>query len=173
MVNIQKPEAEIKDLQLVFIELPKFRAKRFSEKKLQILWLRFMSELDQTTRELPSELLEIKEIEEAAKLAEEAAYSPAELETYDRYWDSVSVERTLKSGFYGEGLKKGREEGREEGRAEGREEGREEGQVEGRKAAMREFAIQLLRGKIASNEKIAQLTGLPEGVIQNLADEYN
>ena len=32
---------------------------------------------------------------EALSLAEEAAYTPAELESYDSYWKAVSSERTL------------------------------------------------------------------------------
>lgn len=43
------------------------------------------------------------------KLAREAAYTPAQLEAYDQYWDTVSRERTLMSGA--------RQEGREEERA--------------------------------------------------------
>ena len=39
IVNVKKPAVEIKDLQLVSIELPKFKAKNFREKRLQVLWL--------------------------------------------------------------------------------------------------------------------------------------
>ena len=80
IVNVQKPHVEIKDLQLVFIELPKFKAKNYQEKKLQVLWLRFMSELNEKTNQVPAEWLEVPEIKQALDLAEEAAYTPAELE---------------------------------------------------------------------------------------------
>ena len=43
----------------------------------------------------------------------------AELRAYDKFWDSVSVERTLLDDRY----QKGMEEGMEKGRAEGMEEG--------------------------------------------------
>lgn len=56
-------------------------------------------------------------------LAEEAGYTPEQLEAYDKYWDAVSTEKTLITGFYESGLKVGREKGREKGREEGREEG--------------------------------------------------
>ena len=62
IVNVEKPRAEIKDLQLVFIELPKFKAKNFREKKLRVLWLRFMSELNEKTDHVPHELLDVPEI---------------------------------------------------------------------------------------------------------------
>ena len=44
-----------------------------------------------------------------------SGFSDAELRAYDKFWDSVSVERTLIDDSY----KKGKEEGMEKGRAEG------------------------------------------------------
>jgi len=114
MVNIEKPHSEIKDLQLVFIELLKFKAQTLNEKKLQVLWLRFMSELDSMTN-IPEEWMNIPEIQQAAHLAEEAAYSENELRTYDKYWDAVSIEKTLSTGFYESGLEKGLKQGLEQG----------------------------------------------------------
>jgi len=111
---VQKPVAEIKDLQLIFVELPKFKTKQYHQRKLQILWLRFMSELDQTTTSVASELLAIPEIKQAVGITEQAAYSPSELEAYDRFWDAVSTEKTLKAGAYAEGKAEGKAEGRAE-----------------------------------------------------------
>lgn len=111
IVNVQKPAIEIKDLQLILIELPKFKSKTYHEKKLQVLWLRFMSELNEKTQSVPEEWLQVPEIKQAVQLAEEAAYTSHELESYDKYWDAVSTEKTLISGFY----QKGREEGKKEG----------------------------------------------------------
>jgi len=51
LANVKKTNRAIKDLQLVFVELPKFKANSMSERKLQVLWLRFMSELDKKTTE--------------------------------------------------------------------------------------------------------------------------
>jgi predicted transposase/invertase (TIGR01784 family) len=91
MMNVDKPDCEIKDLQLVFIELPKFKVQTRAEKKLKVLWLRFLSELNANTREIPPEWLTVPEIKQALDLAEEAAYTPAELDSYDKYWDEVSI----------------------------------------------------------------------------------
>ncbi len=108
IVNVAKPQkAEIKDLQLIFIELPKFKAKNIQEKKLHILWLRFMSELNEKSQQIPDEWLTVPEIKKAVDLAEESAYTPAELTSYDKYWDAVSIEKTLVYGA----KKKGWEEG--------------------------------------------------------------
>lgn len=107
LVNVENPQRTIKDLQLVFIELPKFKPSSITEKKLQILWLRFLSELNNKTREIPAEWLEVPEIKTAVKLSEEAAYSPGELAAYEKYWDAVSTEKTLLSGRYREGWQAG------------------------------------------------------------------
>ena len=56
-----------------------------------------------------------------------SGFTDAELWAYDKFWDSVSVERTLIDDSY----QKGKEEGMEKGRAEGKEEGRAEGIEEG------------------------------------------
>ncbi|WOG32883.1 hypothetical protein [Segatella copri] len=48
-----------------------------------------------------------------------SGFSDAELRAYDKFWDSVSVERTLLDDRF----QKGMEEGMEKGRAEGIEEG--------------------------------------------------
>ena len=48
-----------------------------------------------------------------------SGFTDAELRAYDKFWDSVSVERTLLDDRY----QKGMEEGMEKGRAEGMEEG--------------------------------------------------
>ncbi|MBS0350709.1 MAG: Rpn family recombination-promoting nuclease/putative transposase [Proteobacteria bacterium] len=95
IVNVKKPAKEIKDLQMIFIELPKFQAKNLREKKLQVLWLRFISELNEKTNQAPKEWLETPDIKEALDLAEEAAYTPEELVAYDKYWDAISIEKTL------------------------------------------------------------------------------
>lgn len=69
-----------------------------------------MSELDANTQIIPEEWLAVPEIQKAVSLAEEAAYTPAELASYEKYWDAVSTEKTLISGFYKKGLEQGREE---------------------------------------------------------------
>ena len=50
---------------------------------------------------------------------EVSGFTDAELRAYDKFWDSVSVERTLLDDRY----QKGMEEGMEKGRTEGIEEG--------------------------------------------------
>ncbi|NNM60436.1 MAG: Rpn family recombination-promoting nuclease/putative transposase [Legionellales bacterium] len=166
LAKVDKAHQYLKDLQMIIIELPKFKANTFSDKKLKVLWLRFMSELNANTREVPVEWLEVPEIKEAVELSQEAAYSAAELDAYDRYWDAVSTEKTLITGK----LAEGRLEGREEGRLEGREEGRLEGREEGRLRTQQFIARKLLAKNVSINEIIA-LTELSIEEINALKNE--
>lgn len=158
IINVEKPRVEIKDLQLIFIELPKFRAKNFLEKKLQVLWLRFISELNEKTNQIPAEWLDVPEIKQAVELAEEAAYTADELADYDKYWDAISIEKTLVSDAHESGLEKGLEKGREEGITMGEQ------------RAKQAFARKLL-SKGLSLEEIASLTELSISTIKVLAEE--
>jgi predicted transposase/invertase (TIGR01784 family) len=150
IVNIEKPQCEIKDLQLVFIELPKFKAKTRAEKKLQILWLRFLSELGDDMHTIPEEWLHVPEIERAVHLAEEAAYTPEELAAYEKYWDWVSTEKTLITGFYEDGLEQGRVEGLEAGLKKGLKKGLEKGLEKG-------LAKGLAKGRAEGQQQIKQM----------------
>ena len=111
LVNVQNQNRIIEDLQLVFIELPKFKANSRSDKKLQVLWLQFISELDENTKEVPTTWMQVPEISKAVSLSEEAGYSKGELAGYDKYWDAVRTEKTLIVGFYQEGFRKGERRG--------------------------------------------------------------
>ncbi|HEV2524416.1 MAG TPA: Rpn family recombination-promoting nuclease/putative transposase [Gammaproteobacteria bacterium] len=110
IVNVEKPTRELKGLQFVFIELKKFKPNNIAQKKLQVLWLRFMSEINENTTTIDPELLNIPEIREAIELSEQSAYNAAELDAYDAYWDVVSTEKTLLSDRY--------EKGKEENKAD-------------------------------------------------------
>ena len=93
----------IDHLQLIFIELPKFPAHSAKEKKLRLLWLRFLREIDEKTQTVSNELLAVPEIAQAIELAEESAYTKAELVFYESYWDQVRREKTLMSEKYTKG----------------------------------------------------------------------
>ena len=120
----------IEHLQLVFIELPKFPVHSTTEKKLRLLWLRFLREIDEKTKVVSKELLAVPEIAEAIRLSEESAYTPGELDVYQSYWDSVSREKTLMMDRFDAGKLEGIQEGKLEGIQEGKLEGIQEGKLE-------------------------------------------
>ncbi len=56
-----------------------------------------------------SRYLDPKADKEAVSITEQSAYSPTELDAYDRFWDAVSTEKTLKAGAYAEGKAEGKD----------------------------------------------------------------
>lgn len=118
MVKVGDAEKIIEGLTLVFVELQKFPVKTNNEKRLKILWLRFLRELSDRTSVVSEELLAVPEISEAIALTEESGFTIAELEEYDRYWDNISTQKTLLMGRFDEGKAEGLTEGEAKGRAE-------------------------------------------------------
>jgi predicted transposase/invertase (TIGR01784 family) len=123
LVKAGDHEQVIRDLQLVFVELPKYQENRPEEARLlRWAWLRFLREAGDagrpghgSTEELVNEIAVSGEVREAIEIARESAFTPGELEAYDRFWDSVRRERTLIYGSRQEGLEEGLEKGRAEG----------------------------------------------------------
>lgn len=125
IVDVAHNDRHIEGLRFVFIELPKFKPKTIAQKKMAVLWLRFLTEINVRTEEAPVELLENPETAKALKMLEKSAYSEGQLYAYDRFWDAVYRERV----FYDDGFRKGEVKGRAEGRVEGRAEGRNEEKI--------------------------------------------
>ena len=101
----------IEGLHFTFIELPKFTPHSIADKRMMVLWLRFLTEINSNTKEVPADLLNDPEIGKAVEELEISGFSDAELWAYDKFWDSVSVERTLIDDSYQKGIEKGIEKG--------------------------------------------------------------
>lgn len=155
-VHEEHTEKVIDGLHLVFVELPKFTPHSMSEKKMQVLWLRYLTEIKDGTEKIPQELLDNAETGKAISVLETSSYNDAQLASYDKFWDTISIEKTL----YNSGERKGREEGLMEGEAVGMEKGRAE---EKRKIAsgMKQAGIPL--------ETIAVITGLPLEEVKSIS----
>lgn len=115
IVHVEHSDRIIEGLHFVFVELPKFTPQTYKEKKMHVLWLRYLTEIDENTREVPPELLDNPDIKKAVAQLEESAFTDAQLRGYEKFWDTVSVEKTLINSAE----RKGRAEGHAEGRAEG------------------------------------------------------
>jgi predicted transposase/invertase (TIGR01784 family) len=126
-INCTNSDEIIEGLKYVMIELPKFKPSTMTEKKMTILWLRFLNEVEENKNTVPQDLLANKYIRKAIELCEEGALTPAELYEYDKYWDIV---RTEKSALK-DATTKGEEKGHKKGLVEGLEKGRKEGLAEG------------------------------------------
>ena len=128
---------------------------------MMVLWLRFLTEINSNTKDIPSDLLNDPEIGKAVEELEISGFSDAELRAYDKFWDSVSVERTLIDDSYQKGEEKGKEEGIAEGMVKGKAEGKHEANTE---TAQRLLAMGL------SAEQVAKATQLPLDIIKNLSN---
>jgi predicted transposase/invertase (TIGR01784 family) len=74
---------------------------------MMVLWLRFLTEINSNTKEIPADLLNDPEIGKAVEELEISGFTDAELWAYDKFWDSVSVERTLIDDSYQKGKVEG------------------------------------------------------------------
>ena len=180
IVNVEHTDKRIEGLHLIFVELPKFKPHTFSERKMQILWLRFLTEMGDV-RIVPQEFLANPEVKKAVDILEESSYTDAQLNGYDKFWDIVRTERTyinaaIRKGM-SEGRAKGRAEGFEQGRAKGRAEGRAEGmaqgmaqgRAEGEKSALYKV-VERMRAMGLNDSQIAEATGMDLRQIEELRD---
>jgi predicted transposase/invertase (TIGR01784 family) len=175
-VNCKNNSETIKGLEFVMIELPKFKPASVTEKKITVLWLRFLKEIEGNKYIEPaSELLKNKYIRQAIAICEEGAYTEAELYAYERHWDAVSIEKSLLTGREKgkkEGLAEGLEKGLAEGLAEGMEKGRIEGLTEGMDKEKENTVVKSFKNG-ASLGFISSVTDLSEAEIIFLLQKHN
>ena len=62
---------------------------------MQVLWLRFLTEINKKTEKVPQELLDNPEISKAIRLVEESAYTREQLLGYDMFWDRVRRDKDM------------------------------------------------------------------------------
>ena len=147
IVNVEHSDRIIEGLRFVFVELPKFKPKTIAEKKMAVLWLRFLTEISGNTEDAPAELLENELTSKALSIVEKSAMSEAQLYAYEKFWMGITDEK----GFLEARYNKGRAEGRAEG--------------EQLKAL---FIAQKMKAKGYTSEDITDMTGLPEEKIKDL-----
>ena len=146
----------IEGLHFTFIELPKFTPHSIADKRMMVLWLRFLTEINANTQEIPSDLLRDPEIGKAVEELKITGFTDAELRAYDKFWDSVRVEKTLQYDSYQQGIEKGMEEGMKQGMAKGEEVGKSQRSIE--------IAKNML-AKGMDEATIQEITGLTEDQI--------
>ena len=145
----------IEGLHFTFIELPKFTPHSIADKRMMVLWLRFLTEINVNTQEIPSDLLRDPEIGKAVEELKISGFTDAELRAYDKFWDSVRVEKTLQYDSYQQGM----ENGIKQGMAKGEEVGKSQRSIEIAKNM-------LAKGMDAAT--VMEITGLTESQMQQL-----
>jgi predicted transposase/invertase (TIGR01784 family) len=150
IINREHPKEVIKGLEFVLVELQKFKPETWLDRRMAVLWLRFLKEVDESMTELPQEMAENEQIRQAAELCEAGAFTPEEIDAYERYWDYIRVEKTLTEGSLAKG--------RDEGEAIGLQKGLEKGEAE-------RFRLETERSRLenqlqAAQDRIAELERL-------------
>lgn len=160
IVSVEETDEVIDGLRFVFIELPKFRPDSFGHKRMQILWLRYLTEINAKTRKVPDELMAVPEIHRAVDALEESAFTDQQLLVYDKFWDIVSTSRTLINGALRRGRREGMQKGLEKGMAKGLERGMKKGMEKGMEKERLKIADRM-RQLGLSEEIISQAVGQP------------
>ena len=151
IVEVAETNEVIEGLRFIFVELPKFTPRSYCDKRMQVLWLRYLTEINEHTQQVPAELLADPDISKAVTQLEEGAFSKAQLQGYEKFWDMVSTAKMNISSALQDGIAQGRKEGIKEGIAQGIEKGRNEERLK-IAASMKRLGM--------SNESIAEATGL-------------
>ncbi|HIR95480.1 MAG TPA: Rpn family recombination-promoting nuclease/putative transposase, partial [Candidatus Coprenecus stercorigallinarum] len=136
IVEVAETKEVIEGLRFIFIELPKFTPRSYSDRRMQVLWLRYLTEIDGKTREVPEELLSVPEINKAVEEVEESAFTEQELLTYEHFWDMIGASRLLMVGAERRGLEKGMAKGMERGMERGMKQGLAKGLEQGMKQGL-------------------------------------
>ena len=111
IVNVNHTDRHIEGLRFVFVELPKFKPQTIKEKKMAVLWLKFLTEIDESTEEVDAELLENPDTAQALQILEKSAYDDSQLYAYEYFWDAVVNERVAIEGGYKRGMADGMAQG--------------------------------------------------------------
>ena len=135
---------------------------------MAVLWLRFLTEINEDTTTVPEELLANPETSKALKEVEEIpAFTEEEMKSMTIF-GICSAPTVCSSWIQTTSVAKGREEGLAEGLAEGRKEGLAEGELKGM-AKERNKVARAMLDKGMEVSVIAELTGLKEDAIRSLS----
>lgn len=168
MVHKQITNEQIKGLELVFVELPKFKARNYRDKKLQTLWLRFLTEINEDTEKVSEDLTSNKEIKEALEQVHKDAFTEEELRYYEEYWDTVRVEKAAVEELK-EKLAKSQKREQEAQKQREEAQKREKEERKQRETIQYNSAKELNKAGVPI-KTIVEITGLPEDKIKKLTD---
>ena len=121
-----------------------------------------------------NELIQQQQYLPTTEELEISGFSDAELRAYDKFWDSVSVERTLIDDSYQKGKEEGMEKGIAEGMEKGMKQGMEKGMKQGMEKGMNLRSLEIARKMLAKGmdeASVMDMTGLTAEEIKLLKAE--
>ena len=163
LVHERHSDKVIEGLHILFIELPKFNPEDWVDKKMKRLWLRFLTEINPSTREAPAELVTDPVISKAVSLMEESAMTDTERYLYEKNLDNIRVEKSIVGEAWEKGEAAGMAAGMAKGMAQGMAQGVAQGMAQGMAQGKAEGILQVARNmKVAGMpiETISGMTGL-------------
>jgi predicted transposase/invertase (TIGR01784 family) len=98
IMDPKEPTVVIEGLSYILLELPNFTPDKWTSeyKKIAILWLRFLKEIEGYYERLPEEFASNKFIYSAIKICEESALSPSEREAYEHDKEQAQWDHSIK-----------------------------------------------------------------------------
>jgi predicted transposase/invertase (TIGR01784 family) len=114
IINKKHPADCRRDLSLIFVELKKYKPVDRGSQAIKDLWLRYLTEIDETTQTVDNVLSDNPDINQALEIVERSAYTDADLYKYNDYLLEIMTHHNA--------MKNERAEGRAEGIAESRKE---------------------------------------------------
>jgi predicted transposase/invertase (TIGR01784 family) len=160
------------DLELIFVELPKFTKQENNLSDMLDKWCYFLR-YAQDVAAVPGVLAQEPPIEHAFVIANRASLSEEELDMQERREMFIQDQRGALEKAVHDGKALGLEEGKVLGLEEGKVLGLEQGKVLGMEQGARTKAIDIAQNMKAlgiGNEQIAQLTGLSADEVAKLVD---
>lgn len=151
------------DIELIFIELPKFVKKEDELETIIDKWIYFIKHAG--TLDMIPKILDELPLNKAFQMANVAGLSEEELEVQHKRRDFIWMQRGALEKAKKDGLKEGLEKGLEKGRKEGMKEGRKKGMTE----AKAEIVLKLKK-KQTDIHFIAEITGLTTEEILDITE---
>ncbi|MDR2384274.1 MAG: Rpn family recombination-promoting nuclease/putative transposase, partial [Tannerella sp.] len=118
IMNAQNAKDVIFGMELILIELPKSQPSKWADRRMAVLWLCFLKEVDEETKKVSEDLLADENICKALNICEENGFTEEELALYEQYWDAISTEKAALFTSHAEGLAEGEATGLAKGKAE-------------------------------------------------------
>jgi len=156
----------IYDIELIFVELPKFKKQLSELENIIDKWLFFLNNA-RGMKDIPTEMDNIPEMKKAFYIANQANLTLEELDDQEKSEFFIQDQRGAITGAVSKALKQGLQEGLQEGLREGTQqglrEGTQQGLREGTQQGMQQQKIEIAKkmlGLMMDNRTICEVTGL-------------
>ena len=156
------------DIELIFIELPKFNKDETQLTNIKDEWIYFIKNAG-SLEYIPTNLN--TNIKDALDSVNEANLSKEELEAQHKRKEFISIQRLALMKAKNDGIEQGLEKGLEQGLEKGLEKGLEQGLKKGREEGIEQEKIEIAKKSLQQGldiDTIVMITGLDKQVIESL-----